>query len=203
MTGVSSKGGIWTHTHAQGEGHVNMKQRSDDAFMTTSAGQHPTGSLQRGRDQSLDHGLRGNQPCSHPDLGLVASRTERQSLLLSKPPVCSPLSWQHQQTNSLHTKHTPLSGKPKGRLILTAPSPRQVSHWRRARRWEGGWAVAPTCQSIFPTCPEKQASAFLLRPHQGALISCSLPPRRASPGLTCLLLLVLLNTHEMQNGTVT
>lgn len=64
--------------------------------------------------------------------------------------------------------------------------------------------MGPSCPSIFSTHHENQASAFILCPHPGGpYLSLPTPTESEAQEFICLLLLVLLNIHEMQNGTVT
>ena len=62
----------------------------------------------------------------------------------------------------------------------------------------------PNCPSIFSMHPENQALAFILCPRPGGpYLVHPTPTESKAQEFICLLLLVLLNIHEMQNGTVT
>lgn len=51
---------------------------------------------------------------------------------------------------------------------------------------------------------DNQVPAFILCPHPGSpCLVLSTPTESRAQEFTCLLLLVLLNIHEVQNGTVT
>lgn len=62
----------------------------------------------------------------------------------------------------------------------------------------------PNCPSISSVCPENQALAFISCPRPGGpYLVLPTPTESGAQEFICLLLLVLLNIHEMQNGTVT
>lgn len=86
--GVLTKADMWTWTHTQREGHVEVE--AETGVMLPRAGQRQGLLAQQrqggGVGQVLPHSPRRQQTCWYHGLGLPASRSEREHILLFKPP---------------------------------------------------------------------------------------------------------------------
>lgn len=78
------------------------------------------------------------------------------------------------------------------------------THQKGAPGWERGWGYGPQLPNHLLHVAREPDIGFHLAPTpRGPFLGLPTPTESEAQEFICLLLLVLLNIHEMQNGTVT